>query len=92
MIVSILTVLGAILYIVIQFIKKSKNDWADFTTAVMAMYTLLSITEVMIRFFKGDFVPQSELMKPLTLGFVIILFGAYQSLMKNIQSEKKGSG
>lgn len=92
MIVSLLTILGAVLYIGIQFIKKSKNEWADFTTTVMAIYTLLSITEVMIRFFKGDAVSQSELMNPLTLGFVMILFGAYQSLVKNFQSEKKDSG
>lgn len=89
--VSILTILGAILFICIKFFKKEKVEWANFVTTVSAIHTFLSMSEIMIRFFNGESVSQSELMKPITIGFVIILFSAYQNLVKNIQNEKKDS-
>lgn len=91
MTISILTISCVILFICFKFFKKEKIEWSDFITIVLAINTFLGMSEIMIRFFKGEPMSQSELMKPITIGFVIILFSAYQNLIKNIHSEKKDS-
>ena len=92
MVTSFCTIVLAVLYIILHYRRGIKTEWTDFTTTVMAIHTFLSINEVMIRLFTGASVSQSELMKPITIGFAIILFGAYQSILKNMKNDKPDSG
>jgi cytochrome c oxidase subunit IV len=88
---SFLTIITAIFYLVIRIKMNQDTEWTDFTAIVLASNTLLSITDIMIRFFMKQPVTEHELMKPVTIGFIVILFGAYQSILKIVKSLKKSN-
>lgn len=84
--ISFFTIVSALLYIIIRVEMNEKVEMPDFVATVMAANTLLSITEIMVRLFTGNTVSQEELMKPITIGLAVILFSAYQSLLKNMDN------